>query len=1005
MTHIRTPFRRGRAASGAIAALVVATGLATAVAAVPAAGAAESGPTLKRLDRPVSFKDGRYVVVLREPAATGYRGGKPGLAATADSGTFDGRSRAVAAYRGYLRAQQQRLARAVGADVAASYTVALNGFAAKLSGAQAAELSRDRRVLLVQPDEARSLNTNNTPSFLGLEGPKGVWAQRGGARTAGAGTVVGILDSGIWPESDSFKGRPLTSTPTSPWDIHRIGDRVYMDKADGTRFQGACELGDGWEADDCNMKLIGARYYPDAFEDLDPADQSPDEWVSTRDGDGHGTHTAGTAAGNRGVAASVEGRDFGTVSGMAPAARIAAYKVCFSDTNPDTGDCYTSSSLAAIDDAVLDGVDVINYSISGSVETVIDSVELAFEGAAEAGVFVATSAGNSGPDASTVAHPSPWLTTVAASTHVNYENTVVLGNGTKLVGASINGTPLAAKPLIDSAEAAADTSVEGIEDATLCGPDTLDGSVAGKIVICTRGVYDRVAKSAEVERAGGVGMILVNPSENSLDADFHSVPTVHLSVDDGETVLDYLDTAASPTARFVVGNTTPNKTPLPQISGFSSRGPSLANDGDILKPDIAAPGTSVLAAVAPPTNSGRDFDLYSGTSMASPHIAGLAAFIESKRPGWGPMRIKSAMMTTARSLLDDAGNPAHDPFAQGAGNVRPARFFDPGLFVLSSRREWLGFITGQGLDTGVPALAAKDLNQPSMAFGEVVNSVEFSRQFVSTRKGTWKVTANVPGFTAAMSSNKLVSKRAKDIEDLTVTFTRTSAPLTEFATGFVTLTGPTTVRIPVALRPVSVSAPGEVSGTGATGSAQVDITASTTGDLPITVSGLGAGLSDSSTVSAGDFAAYCIEGFDPATAKVLRATVDAVDDSADLDLSVYGATGSCATLVSFDGQSATGSADEQVTITNPTEEAYAVFVDGYADPVGETTTDYTADFWVVDASSTEGAFAANPNPVPTVAGEPTSFDAEWTGLGSGSYLGILEYDGALSPTYVTVDVP
>ena len=189
-------------------------------------------------------------------------------------------------------------------------------------------------------------------------------------------------------------------------------------------------------------------------------------------------------------------------------------------------------------------------------------------------------------------------------------------------------------------------------DATalsLCGPSTLDpAKVTGKMVVCVRGVYDRVAKSAEVARAGGVAMVLANPTAGqSLDADFHSVPTVHLEKASGDAVIAYANTAGA-SASIALGDITGGTaTPLPQIGGFSSRGPAIANDSDVIKPDISAPGVSVLAAVAPPTNSGRSFDLYSGTSMASPHIAGLAAFMLGVHPEWSPMTVKSAMMTTA----------------------------------------------------------------------------------------------------------------------------------------------------------------------------------------------------------------------------------------------------------------------------------------------------------------------------------------------------------------------
>ena len=278
---------------------------------------------------------------------------------------------------------------------------------------------------------------------------------------------------------------------------------------------------------------------------------------------------------------------FGSVSGIAPRARIAAYKTCWETGSG--GSCFSSDSIAAIDQAVADGVDVINYSISGSRTNFLDSVEVAFLFAADAGVFVAASAGNSGPAASTVAHPGPWLTTVAASTHDrNYDADLTLGNGATYSGASTNTTGAGPADLVYSAN----VGLAG-EDATevrLCYPGTLDPAlVTGKIVLCDRGAIARVDKSLAVFMAGGVGSILANANAGeSLNADFHSVPTVHVDkarvMRSGPMRL----TDPTPTAEIFPSYFAP--VPAPFIAGFSSRGPLLAGEGDLLKPDVAAPG-------------------------------------------------------------------------------------------------------------------------------------------------------------------------------------------------------------------------------------------------------------------------------------------------------------------------------------------------------------------------------------------------------------------------------
>ena len=1012
----------GRGARRGLAVLTTAAVVCGLAAGVPSATAAT-----KKKDRsitaPVALKAstltaGRYVVVLNDSGATRYDGGVAGLKATAATKgkSFDADAAKVKDYAAYLAKRQNGVAASVGAEVMSRSTLAASSFTARLTSRQAMELTQSRDVLMVVKDQAFNLDTYRSPEFLGLVGPNGapgVWAAKGGIDKAGAGTVVGILDSGIWPENPSFAGQKVDRNPTGPFDLYRRGNTIYMKKKDGGIFRGVCEPGEKWTADDCNSKLVGARYYPEAFLDsTKPQDRFAAEFISTRDGDGHGSHTASTAAGNNGVDASVEGRYFGKVSGMAPAAKIAAYKVCFSDNDPDSGDCYTSASLAAIDDAIADGVDVINYSISGATNTVVDAVEFAFLGAAAAGVFVATSAGNNGPAASTVAHNSPWLTTTAASTHVNYENTVVLGNGAKYKGASISDTPVPSTPIVNSA--ASGVAGANANDLNLCGPNTLDpAKVTGKIVVCVRGVFDRVAKSAEVKRAGGVAMVLANPNAGqSLDADFHSVPTVHVEKAAGDAIRAYAATGGA-TASFVLGNQTPVPTPLPQVAGFSSRGPAVANSSDVIKPDISAPGVSVLAAVAPPSNSGRDFDLYSGTSMASPHVAGLAAFILGVNPTWGPMEVKSAMMTTAYDLKKSDGTPNQNPFDQGAGHVDPTKFFDPGLVVTSGRDEWIGFMRGQGAVftnpdlNAIPAIAATDLNIPSMAKGQVTSSVTIKRTFTALKAGTWNVAAAVPGFDVAISDgdgNATFSLAAGGKEVVTFTFTaNTSAVLGQFSTGFATLTGTTTVRLPVALRPVSVSAPAELSATGAPGGVDVPIRAGFTGSLTVKTSGLAKAFTNAGSLAVGEV--YDDTVTIAAGTKFARFTADATNNTADLDLYVY-ELNAAGVPVALAGQSATGAADESVTLTNPKAATYLVEVDGFAAGSGESTIGYRYDRFLVTPTGGLGNFRAVPNPVPVTQGGATTFRAEWDALPAASrYLGVLEYDGALAPTFVTVDVP
>ena len=498
-------------------------------------------------------------------------------------------------------------------------------------------------------------------------------------------------------------------------------------------WHGECRPGEAFNSSHCNQKLIGARYYNAAWGGDAGIDAAlPWEYNSPRDFGGHGSHTSSTAGGNDDTPLTGLMAVLGTASGIAPRARIATYKTCWQ--TPSGGSCFSSDSVAAIDQAVADGVDVINYSISGSRTNFLDSVEVAFLFAADAGVFVAASAGNSGPGASTVAHPGPWLTTVAATTHDRYsEADVTLGDGAGTYrGASTNTTGSGPADLVYSAN----VGLGGADpdEARLCYPGTLDPAlVTGKIVLCDRGVIARVDKSLAVFMAGGIGSILANPGAGSLNADFHSVPTVHVDSIAGDLIRAYADGGGTPTAEIFPSFPSPVAAPL--IAGFSSRGPLLAGGGDLLKPDIAAPGQDIIAAVAPPGNGGDDFAAYSGTSMSSPHIAGMGALLTEMHPDWSPMMIKSALMTCGTDLVSGP-----DPFAQGAGFVNPTCSGDPGLVYNHGFFDWLDFLFDGGS-------AYTDLNGASIAIGALLGSQTTTRTVTSVGSApeNYTFSASVPG--------------------------------------------------------------------------------------------------------------------------------------------------------------------------------------------------------------------------------------------------------------------
>ncbi len=504
----------------------------------------------------------------------------------------------------------------------------------------------------------------------------------------------------------------------------------------------------------------------------------------------------------------IDGVNYGTISGMAPAAKVAAYKVCWeSETG---GGCAGTDSTAAIDAAVADGVNVINFSISGILDDFLDPVELAFLNAAAAGVFVAASAGNNGSSPRTVAHPSPWITTVAASTHTINEATVKLRNGKRFVGASVaqEGVPFSDTVLArDSARRGADKA-----EARLCLANTLaPNEVKGTIVVCDRGVIARVDKSREVQRAGGVGMILVNPTPNSLNADAHFVPTVHLPHTAYKDVYRYVKKARDPRSRILADRNAGSKTKIPEVAEFSSRGPSIAAGGDLLKPDISAPGVDVVAAVAPEGNLGRDYDFYSGTSMSSPHIAGLSALIMEAHPRWSPMMIKSAMMTTAYDHATTKG-----PFAQGAGFVKPREFLDPGLTYDSDYDDWVDFLAGQGVvfGNGEPVsdtkLRASNLNLASIAIGDLAGKERVRRTVrnVGGEPATYKASVEgLEGIDVKVVPDTLTLKR-RARADYRVVFTREDAPFRKYAKGHLTWSdGQHEVHTPIVVKPRRPSGP------------------------------------------------------------------------------------------------------------------------------------------------------------------------------------------------------
>lgn len=963
-----------------------------------------------------------YIVQLRHAPVVAYAGGIDGLKATkpAKGQKIDPLSPDVTKYVAWLEARHDEKLARLGAKKAYSYRYAFSGFAAELSDSQVAKLQADGDVVAVTKDTIQKLETVTTPQFLGLNAAGGLWSQLSGnanghpitangpnSAGAGEGVVVGIIDSGIWPENPSFSDRDAD------------GKLVFQQLP---KWNGKCVPGEAFNASHCNQKLISAQYFTEGFGGAAGIkSQFPYEFVSARAADGHGVHTASTAAGNYGVDAIIDGRSFGKMSGMAPRARVAVYKVCWGIA-PEGG-CPNSDSVAAIDQAVADGVDVLNFSISGTRTNFRDPVEIAFLFAADAGVFVAASGGNSGPTASTVAHPSPWITTVAASTHDrDGVGSVTLGNGVKYVGASLTGG-VGPAPIVnakDAGKAGADPTQLALCYGEADGATPLDpAKVAGKIVVCDRGVTARVNKSLAVKQAGGVGMVLVNVTPASLNADIHSVPSVHVA-DTARAAIQAYASGAGATATIAEGVITTGLVTAPTMAAFSSRGPLLAGSGDLLKPDITAPGVDVLAAYSP-VEGGRNFEFLSGTSMSSPHIAGLAALMKQKYPGWSPMAIKSALMTTAYQTTKTGatGLVFGTPFDFGAGHVDINKAVNPGLVFDSGYADWLGFLCGTQLPTsfctsaGVPVLEASAFNAPSVAFGALAGTKTVTRKVTNVSGARATFTAAVSGLagSAVTVSPASFTLNAGATQVVTITVANNGAPLNTYRTGAITWTSDKghTARIPVVSRPVALAAPAAVAGGGA--AISYGVTFGYTGAFTASVRGLVA-----PAVTAGTVSQDPDQTFDPAdptgtasfdvtipagTTYARFALFDSdVAAGSDMDLYVYQGS----TQV---GASAGGTSAEEVNFTfaTPTAAPIAlkVYVHGWGLPAGSSP--FKLHQWSL-GSADAGNLAVSAPAAAQLGSAGTITLTPAPALPAGRWLGSVVYGGAAgmpAPTIVRVD--
>ncbi|SCF12715.1 Peptidase inhibitor I9 [Micromonospora chokoriensis] len=733
-------------------------------------------------------RPGMYIVELAEEPLTSYAGGSAGLARTRPQAgdRLDVTSAPARAYRGHLDAQRSAVAAAAKVQVTASYTTAFNGFSAKLTTQQVTALRADKRVRAVTA--SRALGTPTPPPTAPAPGAPatpapGELEQPAGADSAGkpdkpgkpgkpgpgtgAGMVIGVLDTGIWPESASF-ARKMPAP---------------------ANWRGTCQIGVAFVAEHCNGKIVGARYFADSW--LAYGGTVPDgEILSARDVSGHGTHTASTAAGLPQPNVTIDGRRFGPVSGVAPDAQIAVYKVLWG------GMGYDADIIAGIDAAVADGVQVINFSIGSQLGDweANTPIGIAFLNATLAGVFVAASAGNTGIVSGAISNAAPWVTTVGAAVTKLDEATVKLGDGTKLVGGSLDALPGGdSRPMVFGEQA-------GSPDlgAVYCEPGSLDpAKIKGKVVACA--LSDMFGSAAEIKAKGGAAMVVFDPVGNYRINSIFNFPVVYLPTEkQAGTLFNYL--MRHPTDAKVSlrsggdGSSVPG---LPSVADFSSTGPDKVTLG-VFKPDLVAPGSNIIAAVSPAGNFGRNYDAYSGTSMASPYVAGAAAILRATHPEWSPGTVASALRTTATDTVGTS-----DPLEQGSGFINLAKATDPGLVIQPTAAELVTFS-----ETAQPD--GKELNLPAVSLREYDGTRPVTVTRTLTNVGKAKETyrssvSGLPGMKVTVSPASVTLEPGTS-KTVTITVRRGSAPWDRYVTGSITWQGKAhSARIPVAARPWGIS--------------------------------------------------------------------------------------------------------------------------------------------------------------------------------------------------------
>ncbi len=1008
-----------------------------------------------------------YIVQLASPpAASIHRSVSSQVVSKPSPGSIDGPPR-FDKNNALIRSHVEKLAQEQ-ADVIAklgsgiepiySYRYSLNGFAARMTTAQANKLEHMDEVLRVWPDEVRGLATNHSATFLDLFNAQN--GLRGPAGLKGENVIIGVIDSGIAPEHPQLQETRPVDRPSACWSLwadasllgrwlcknyNRADDIVDYEPPEN--WNGICETGDRFTEENCNNKMIGARTFVDGARATGPIDAG--EIFSARDVDGHGTHIATTAAGNK-VKASIFGTFLGSVEGMAPRARVATYKACWLRPGGTRASCNTSDLANAIDMAVADGVDIINYSIGSSLFTITAPDDIALLGAAKAGVLAIVAAGNEGPNFQTITSPAgnPAVITTGASTRDGQHsleallvNTPASVSGKYAVKEAAFTPPLIDKGVIEAqlilADDDDDTLPDGSTGTTMdaCQPLVNDADVDGKIAFIERGGCDFDVKIANAEDAGAIAVVVFNIAGDPIvmtgDDDTIDIPAVMIGSADGNLLLDEIDAGETveivlDKSLFLTVDDTGNV-----MANFSSRGPGTVPD--ILKPDVTAPGVNILAGHTPDavsTTPGENFRFLSGTSMAAPHVSGVAALLKEAHPDWSPAALKSALMTTARQDVSMPDESNIIPWDYGSGHIVPNSANDPGLVYDVTDDEYDAFSCGIGspdvtqtrcdeLEAAGVSFEPADMNQPNISVSRLTRSRTVTRRVtnVGDNTETYNVEIEYPvGIDVQVSPTTLTVGPGQSAEyDVTLSFN--NGPQDIFRFGSLTWTSNEhRVRSVISIQPLSVDAPGEVFSFGGSGSISFPVDFGYTGPYTPGVHGLRLPLVIDGFVDQDPDKNFTFREDNGVTAHLIDVPSDQAfirfalfdeltDGNDDLDLYIYYCPNGidCFKV----GESGGPTSREEFDIFLPGAGTYVAFVHGFEtdNVAGGPGAFYTLLAWGFGLNDNQGNMTAT-GPVSVTAGTTEDVTVDWTGLSPDTiYLGGISHntpEGLVSLTIINI---